>query len=194
MVIEIREAGTRDISDMTRVLAPAFQDKVTTIIGDDEKAMEIIPEIIRSIKGGKFVAETVGDNGDRTMVGAIIVSTYEVKISFYVIRACIRELGLLGALKAFGLVFNYLHSVPKKEKDEGTLEAVGVLEGSKGQGIGEKLVVVGAEYLRKEGKRFYGLGVTAENNAVKLYEKLDFTVIERYQNKLGNWLYMRKTL
>lgn len=221
--IFIRTAEDEEVEAVSRVLAPAFHDKVMLVVGEEEKALRIIPELIRSIVGETFVAiKTHGDmggnddpgpktgedawssmnavSGTRTdegkeeMVGAIIISTKELKIRFRVIRACFRQLGLVGSFRAFRKVYNYLGSIPEKGRAEGTLEAVGVLEDWRGQGIGEKLVCRGEEYLRDHRKDAYGLGVKIGNGAVKLYEKLGFTTISRFENNLGTWLYMRKDL
>jgi len=290
-IVNIQLATSNDIYLVSRVLAPAFHDKVSLVVGDEEKALLIIPEIIRSIQGAVLVAcvscededgdgrngfatqsEMVGNceqrgigqqgvdgilvetgkptgvnehearrkgevpmgargqeevlmgargqgeesmgasqeenptglspgggiGGDKVasgkMVGAIIVSKSELRIDFRMIRACFRHLGWAASIRAFRKVYSYLRSVPKKQEGEGTLEAVGVLEGYRGQGIGEMLVNRGEEYLKEQCKEFYGLGVKEDNNAVLLYQKLGFRTIKRYENRLGTWLYMRKEL
>jgi len=211
--ITIREAEKEEIHDVSRVLAPAFHDKVMLVVGDEEKALKIIPELIRTIVGETFVAVKDGGTGkdgkgandsednetnvnecSEEIVGAIIISIKELKIGFGVVRACFRQLGLVASFRAFRKVFDYLRSVPGKGEGEGTLEAVGVLDVWRGQGIGERLVSTGEKYLRDNGKKNYGLGVKEGNGAVMLYEKLGFQTITSFENNLGTWLYMRKDL
>ena len=189
----IRKADEQDIPQVANVLIPAFQDKILAIIGDHEKAQELLPHIIRSIEGEIFVA-TVLESNRKKIVGAIIISTTKFKISFPVIMSCLRTLGFLGSIRALRQVNNYLGSVPKIQDREGTLEAVGVLEEYNGKGIGEQLILQGEKYLRKNGKFYFGLGVKERSRAVELYQKLGFEIIESYRNDLGNWLYMAKGL
>ena len=217
--IRIREALPDDLGNISKVLAPAFSDKVDIMVGDEEIAVKIIPAIIQSLKAGIFVAVEKNGTGDAQesvnegeggeegsgegrgegriggiIVGAIIVSTREMTISMPVVKACFRHLGFLGSMRAFRKVLNYLRSVPKKNVGEGTLEAVGVLESHRGQGIGEILVVTGEKYLKGKGKKYYGLGVKEGNSAVSLYEKLGFRSQGNYKNIIGTWIYMKKSL
>lgn len=212
----IRTYEPSEIDEITRILAPAFQDKVTAVIQDDEKALRIIPTIIRSITGTILVAidgtiepeetrhgdENIGSidaqsemkRSSGKMVGAIIVSVSEFKITLPIILTCLRVLGIKGSWHAFGMVNDYLRSEPAKLPKEGRLEAVGVLDSVRGQGIGKDLTIKGEEFLRSQGMDHYGLGVKTDNPAYHLYQKLGFKEIVRYNNSLDDWIYMRKEL
>lgn len=188
-MVLIRKFKEEEIIIISKILIPAFQDKVSVIVGDDEKALKIIPEIIKSIDGGIFVALE-----DETIVGAIIVTISKIKFSFAIIKTCFKELGFFKAIKAFKLINNYKRSLPKKNEIEGTLEAIGVLKEFQGQGIGYDLILKGEEFLKENNFKFFGLGVKIDNKAVKLYESMNFQNITNYENKLGNWYYLRKEL
>lgn len=170
-------------------MIPAFQDKIITIIGDNEKALKIIQGIIKSINDEIYIAED-----GKKIIGAIIVTTDKMKFSFQTIKTCFKELGISKSIKAFNLVNNYTRSVPKKLENEGTLEAVAVLEEYRGKRIGEDLILKAEEYLKGKKFKYFGLGVKTDNKAIELYEKMNFIKISNYKNKLGNWIYMRKEL
>lgn len=230
-MVEIRTYRKNEIPTITRILAPAFHDKITAVIGDDEKALRIIPTIIRSIHGTILVAvdqtgvqasdgERRSDdtedgandmnnvdpedgvsrdderNGSRegTLVGAIILSLSEFRITVPIVIACLRILGLRGSLHAFTMVNDYLKSEPKKLDGEGRLEAVGVIDSHRGKGIGKELVLQGEKYLQEQGMEHYGLGVKTDNPAYHLYIHLGFSEVVQYNNSLDNWIYMRKEI
>lgn len=185
----IRISKIDDIDQISKIMIPAFQDKVSIIVGDDKKAEKIIKEIIKSIKGKIYVAIE-----NEKIVGAIIISTSLLKISSSTSKTCFKELGFIKSIKAFNLVKNYLKSVPQKNDDEGTLEAVGVLNAYHGKGVGKDLIIYSENYLRENNYKYFGLGVKNDNLAVNLYKKLDFEIITMYSNKLGDWYYMRKNI
>ncbi len=242
-LITIRKSRPAEIQEISKILAPAFEDKVTAVIGDADKALRIIPIIIRSIVGAVFVAEDIiyvdsgggGGRGGRgkterkesailkgeeedvhlqeisgespnsvvhhahasssgRLVGAIIISTTEFKITLPIIMICLKVLGVRGSWNAFRMVKDYLKSEPKKLEREGRLEAVGVLEDQRGLGIGKELVMKGENYLLEQGMKFFGLGVKTDNPAYHLYLNLGFGEVERYNNSLDDWIYMRKRL
>lgn len=191
-VVTIREYDPSEIDEISMILAPAFEDKVMVVIGDREKAMRIIPTIIRSIEGTIFVAEK-NTNGGK-LIGAIIISVDEFKVTIPIVLRCLKVLGFRGSWHAFRMVSNYLKSEPEKLKGEGRLEAVGVYHEHRGRGIGTCLVSRGEEYLVEQGLEYYGLGVKVGNPAHQLYADLGFRDIVRYHNSLDEWIYMRKRL
>lgn len=220
-VVTIREYDPSEIDEISMILAPAFEDKVMVVIGDREKAMRIIPTIIRSIEGTIFVAEsgkeqnasdTEYSEGKRErvreqekektekqgqegkLIGAIIISVDEFKITIPIVLRCLKVLGFRGSWHAFRMVSNYLKSEPEKIKGEGRLEAVGVYHEHCGRGIGTRLVSRGEEYLVEQGLEYYGLGVKVGNPAHQLYADLGFRDIVRYHNSMDEWIYMRKLL
>lgn len=188
-LLEIREAKEKDFPQISKVMIPAFQDKVLEIVGDKRKAEKIIEKIIKSIKGKIFVAVL-----DEKIVGAIIISTSKIEFSFSTIKTCIKELGILKTIKAFRIVNNYQKSVPKIPKNEATLEAVTVLNEFQRKRIGKQLIIKAEEYLKENKFKFFGLGVKTNNKAIELYKKMNFAIISNYNNKLGSWYYMRKEL
>lgn len=188
----IREALPEETDALAAVLAPAFQDKVEAIVGDMDKALLIIPTVIEAMDGKVYVAEDPEKKGE--LLGAIIVTTKEPKFLFSSLKVTLKNLGLMGSLKAFRIILSYLWSVPKKMEKEGVLEAVGVTEEARGKRVGEQLVLKGSEYLRGLGYLHFGLGVKQGSAALRFYERLDFQKSGEYSNKLGKWYWMRKEL
>jgi len=194
----IRKSVESDMPACARVLAPAFADKVEAIVGDMEKSYRIIPTVMRLMNGEVWVAEALdggrdgNENGE--VMGAIVITTEEPKFLMGSVWICLKTLGIMGTIRAFSLIRDYMRSAPGRLDGEGILEAVGVSEEWGGKGIGAALVNKAADHLRENGRRFFGLGVKADSPAVRLYERLDFLKQGEYSNRLGNWFYMRKDL
>ncbi len=191
-MIHVREAKQKETDAIAAVLAPAFQDKVMVIVGDMERALDIIPTVIEAMDGKVYVAEDVDEPGK--LLGSIIITTKEPKFLLSSLGVCLRKMGVLGTLRAFRMILDYDKSLPRKLEKEGVLEAVGVAEGQRGRQIGELLVLKGEEYLRNLGYLHFGLGVKQESPAVRFYQRLDFKETGSYGNRLGKWFYMRKSL
>jgi ribosomal protein S18 acetylase RimI-like enzyme len=105
-----------------------------------------------------------------------------------------KELGYFKTLRAYRLMSNYERSLPKRKEKEALLEAVGVVEGFRGRGIGTELINRAEDWLVMQNFKHFGLSVKTSNPAVRLYSRLGFKKISTYQNKLGHWIYMQKTL
>lgn len=191
-MIAIRRARAEETDAVAAILAPAFQDKVMAIVGDMEKSLKIIPTVIRAMDGVTFVAEDEEHPG--SIMGAIIITTEKPKFLASSLWVVLKNLGLFGTVRAYRTIMNYIKSVPEKLEKEGILEAVGVDVGMRGKGVGELLVRKGEEHLKDIGCRTFALGVKKESPAVNFYAKLGFEKAGEYENKLGEWLYMRKKL
>jgi len=203
-----------------RVLAPAFADKVETIVGDMGRAMAIIPAVMELMQGEVWTAEAsrtphrtpyMGDvhpeneepsgrgiehgevPGGR-IVGAIVITVKEPRFLLGSLWLCLRTMGPVRTMRAFSMIRDYMKSAPRRLEGEGILEAVGVPVEWRGKGIGAALVTAAEEHLRESGQRYFGLGVKSDSPAVRLYEKLGFERKNEYSNRLGHWVYMRKGL
>ncbi len=205
--IIIRKATEKDIPACAQVLAPVFADKVEAIVGDMEKALEIIPMVIELMRGETWVAELPdskddaedrntgpGEPGITRIVGAIIVTLEEPRFLLGSLWTCLRVMGLRVTMRAFSIIRNYLKSAPDRLEKEAVLEAVGVIDRCGGKGIGAALVSTAGAFLVERQLRFFGLGVKRDSPAVRFYERLGFGPQGEYSNRLGNWLYMRKEL
>ncbi len=186
--IIIRRAGAPDMDAVSRVIASAFDDKIVAI-GGQKRAGRVVPIIVGSMRGEKFIAVTGGE-----VVGAIIVTTEEIDPVDGNVLKVVKVLGLFGALKAWRVARSYTRSTPKRLEKEGVLEAVGVMEDHRGQGVGGLLVRRAEARLKNLGMKTFGLGVKENSEAVRFYERLGFEVVTKYHNRLGDWLYMRKRI
>lgn len=186
-MVEIREAKRENHKAMANILVPAFSDKAETILGDGSKALAIIPPILDALKGLKLLACE-----NEKPVGAILVSIEEIVLppeTFKILRS---EVGFFGTLRAARIVSNYEKSLPRRLDKEARLEAVGVNEEVRYRGIGTQLITSAEKWVEKQGMEHFGLSVKTDNPAVALYERLGFSRTTSFENKIGNWYYMRK--
>ncbi len=188
-MVEVKEAGEKDLEDMARVLIPVFSGKALAILGDEKKAGKLVPYLLRAVKGLKLLAI---ENGEA--VGAILVSVRKIKLPPEILRMLRKELGLFKALRAIRMVRSYEGSLPKRKDKEARLEAVGVVDELRGRGIGTELIRKAEKWLEEQGFEHFGLSVKPSNPAVRLYSRLGFERTSAFRNELGDWLYMRKAL
>ncbi len=188
-MVDLREGGKEDFNDMIEVLVPAFSDKALAILGDEEMAGRLLPFLLKDIKGFNMVAFE-----KEKVVGAIVISYEEIRITPELARMLRKEGGLFRTVKAARLMKSYEKSLPRRLDKEARLEVVAVKEEFRARGIGSKLISEAESKLRANGKSHFGLSVKVTNPAVRLYERLGFEKIDSFANKLGNWLYMRKKL
>jgi ribosomal protein S18 acetylase RimI-like enzyme len=186
-MVEIKEAGKDDHMKLANILIPAFSDKAVAILGEEKKALAIIPMILDVLKGLKLMAIE-----NEKPAGAILVSVEEIELppkTFKVLRS---EVGFFGALRAARIVDNYKKSLPRRLDKEARLEAVGVEEKARNRGIGTQLITKAEKWIENQGMEHFGLSVKTSNPAVALYERLGFSITESFENKIGKWHYMRK--
>jgi ribosomal protein S18 acetylase RimI-like enzyme len=188
-MVEIRQAEKKDHAAICRIIVPVFSDKAQAILGDASKAMAITPILVDALEGLKLLAYV-----DDRPVGAIMVSTEELKLPAGTFKVVRREVGFFGALRAVRIVSNYDKSLPSRLDREARLEAVGVADEARSKGIGTQLINRAEEWVVKNGMRHFGLSVKTDNPAVRLYERLGFEKASSFSNRLGQWYYMRKEL
>ncbi len=187
--VEIEWAPASDAEELADVLAPAFEDYVSVVIGDMDRAKRVIPKIIRSMDGIMYKAVADG----RT-VGAIIVTTERPRFLARNALSMLISLGPVRAARANSIAKDYMRSEPERRKDEGWVEAVGVLEDARRKGVGSMLVRMAADEVGKRGKRALSLAVKRDSPAVEFYEGLGFVKAGEFDNKLGDWYRMRLDL
>lgn len=188
-MVDLREGEQEDLNEMVEVLVPAFSDKVFAILGNEKIANKLLPSLLKDIKGFNMVAVE-----KEKIIGAIVVSYEEIRISPELIRNIKKECGIFRTIKAGRLMRSYEKSLPGRLDKEARLEAVAVKKELRNRGIGSKLIREAESKLSTENKGYFGLSVKDTNPAVRLYERLGFEKIDSFTNKLGNWLYMRKSL
>ncbi|UCE74461.1 MAG: GNAT family N-acetyltransferase [Methanomassiliicoccales archaeon] len=188
-MVEISEAKLEDQEDLVEVLVPVFSDKALALLGDAEKAAILLPHILKAVEGITLLARE-----NEKAVGAILVSVEPIKLPSEISTIMKKELGYFKALRAFRLMRDYERSLPKRKEKEALLEAVGVVEGFRGKGIGTELINRAEDWLVMQNIKHFGLSVKTSNPAVRLYSRLGFEKVSTFQNKLGHWIYMQKTL
>ncbi|HID74080.1 MAG TPA: GNAT family N-acetyltransferase [Thermoplasmata archaeon] len=187
--IRIVEATADDIDVMASVLAPAFRRYVDVLVGDVDRAMRVIPGIIRAMDGMGHIAYA----GARP-VGAILVTYDEPRFLLQNALTILRVLGPRRAVRAALIARDYLRTAPRRPPDEGWVEAVGVDEGFRRRGIGSLLIGEAVADLQARGRTSMGLAVVRGSPAVMFYERLGFEHVTSFSNRLGDWHYMRLRL
>lgn len=187
--VEIEWAAPSDAAELSDVLAPAFEDYVSVVIGDMEKAKRVIPKIIRTMDGIMYKAV---DDG-RT-VGAIIVTMERPRFLARNALSMLIALGPVRAARANSIAKDYMRSEPERLPDEGWVEAVGVLDDARRKGIGSRLIRMAADEVDKRGKAALSLAVKRDSPAVAFYENLGFVTAGEFDNQLGGWYKMRLEL
>ena len=187
--ISIEWAAPGDAGELADVLAPAFEDYVSVVIGDMERAKRVIPKIIRSMDGIMYKAVV-----DGRVVGAIIVTMDRPKFLARNAFSMLATLGLRRAMRANAMAVDYMRSEPERRKEEAWVEAVGVLVDSRRKGIGSRLIEMASDEVGKRGRTALSLAVKRDSPAVSFYEELGFQKAGEFDNKLGGWYRMRLEL
>jgi len=185
---DIRKAQKDDYVNIARILLPVFSDKAEAILGDAGQAEMILPMMVDAFKGLNLIASE-----NNRPVGAIIVTTEELKLPSKTFKIVRNEVGFFGALRAIRIVKNYEKSLPQRLEGEVRLEAVGVTVEARNRGIGTQLIRRAEEWSVKNDMKHFGLSVKTDNPAVRLYKRLGFSRVTSFTNRLGRWSYMRKT-
>ncbi|MCI0496757.1 MAG: GNAT family N-acetyltransferase [Thermoplasmata archaeon] len=189
MTIVLRECRPEDTEVLASVLAPAFEEWVSVMAGDMDRAMRVIPGIIDSMAGDSLLALEGG-----RPVGGILVTYDEPHFLGANALGILRALGPLRAIRAYRLARDYLRSAPSRPAGEAWVEAVGVLASHRRKGIGRMLMERVASEARDAGLVSVGLGVRSDSAAVEFYRELGFVEVSRYSNRLGEWSYLRLRL
>ena len=188
-LVIIRRAKENEIERIAEILLEAFWNEIKLIVEDKNKALKLMPPIIKEIDGDKFVAED-----DDKIIGVMLTSYSKIKLSLSTIFKGLRVLGIRGAMKAVRYVKSYLDSVPKKQDDEGMLEALAVAPEYSGIGLGDKLLQRAEDEFKEKGLKYSSLCVNLNWKALKLHEKRGHVKVAEFENKFGEWYYMKKEL
>jgi ribosomal protein S18 acetylase RimI-like enzyme len=182
-MITMQEGLTSDmIDDAVRLFLSAFRDKLTPVLGDDERMVALFKA---SVNPDSCLAAS--DQG--RLVGLLAVKVTGqtfLDVNFITVRSLY---GFFGAVSRTVMLKIMDHSVRPKEL---YVEAIAVDEKARGEGIGTKLI---EEVVRLAGNRAMErvtLEVINTNpRALQLYQRLGFSISNRMRiwpvNRIFGW-------
>ena len=199
-MVTIRRAEAHDGAAVAELLTEAFLDKFRRIFGkriaQGRKALTEMFILHWDVFNGTYVAEADGE-----VVGFITLLIKESPSMpiWPVARAFLRHLGFLGVCRALiGLPF----LLKRIGKEDCYIQAIGVDEEWRGQGIGTALLKRAEEYAKERGKPYLTLEASQTNGAaIRLYRRLGFVIVRQLPSPLigqlfgtSGWVFMRKNL
>ena len=199
-MVTMRRAEAHDAAAVAELLTEAFLDKFRRIFGkriaQGRKALAEAFILHWDVFNGAYVAEVEGE-----VVGFITLLTKESPSTpiWPTSQAFLRHLGFLGVGRALiGLPF----LMKRIGREDCYIEAIGVGERWRGEGVGTALLKQAEDHANERGKTYLTLEASrTSRTAIRLYRRLGFVMVRQLPSPLigrlfgtSGWLFMRKNL
>lgn len=200
-MIRVRSAREVDLPSVAAVLQDAFAEKMRIVFGDDPAKIRTVLEAVytgpvRRGYDGVLIAEL-----DGRIVGTLLIEPmdYTPQESSMFEQVAIRQFGLPRMLRAAFLLWLIGH---RPAAADAHISDVGVLSDSRGEGVGQQLLVHAEQWARERNCSRLTLWVAATNEpALNLYEKSEFEIVDmrsswltRLAYGIRHWYFMEKPL
>lgn len=189
-MFEVRPLGKGEMGAASALLAEVFDDKRDAVLGTSPGWVDVVRALLDEYDGLVLVAMEGG-----TLLGSAVYRVKDFEPGKGTARVVISKLGYLKALMAKRRLDRLARSLPKLEKGEAELDALGVVDGHRRRGIAMALMEGGERWARDSGAMRVCLTVKEDNApARRLYEKCGFSEHSRYTNAWGRNIYLKKDL
>lgn len=183
-MVTIRRAEARDAAAVIELETEVFSDEFRRIFGKRmAQGRKALAEMFILHQGVGFDGTYVADVGGEP-VGFIRLLTEESPPTpaWPSLRAFLRYLGFFGACRALVGLPMFIKRIGKEDC---YIDAIGVGERRRGQGIGTSLLKQAEEYANERGKPYLTLEADRTNEAaIRLYRRDGFVVVRQLPSPL----------